>query len=164
VDDLISYPYFSSSAFPGPVLTITLCKASAFRIIIGDIEQAVQSALEALRLTRLRSSLQSTRQRTDAIQHIAAAAALSGEGEAAARLLGYVDAWYLTRGQIRWHTEQLTYEIAESNLRDLVEITRREKMLESGSRLDEDAAVDLAYAVGKSIVSTTARGGIPPFE
>jgi hypothetical protein len=37
-------------------------------------------------------------------------------------------------------------------------------MLESGSRLDEDAAVDLAYAVGKSIVSTTARGGIPPFE
>lgn len=82
-----------------------------------------------------------------ALQHAAALAALDGDIDRAAKLLGYVNAWLLREGMAREATEAYTCDL-------LLEVLERQRTAEelarlydAGSRMSYDDAVALSGAV-----------------
>ena len=82
-----------------------------------------------------------------AIQHLATVAALRGETLRAARLVGFVDAWYRSEGREREQTERRTYEILMAALRERLTDSEIDAAAVEGSKLTEGQAIDEALAI-----------------
>ena len=120
-----------------------LMNGAAYRIALGDIPGARNNAREALRNAhgvRLLSAAIAT-------QHLATVATLSGDARRGAQLRGYVDASYRSIGYQREPTEQCTYDILMTALREELSDAEIESLAAEGAQLSEDQAVAVALTV-----------------
>jgi tetratricopeptide (TPR) repeat protein len=94
---------------------VALLNAAAYRIVLGELREAYEAAVQVLDLTR-RVGVSSWK--ALAVQHLATIATLEGDARRAASLAGYVDACLAKEGVAREPTEQRTFEILTSSLQD----------------------------------------------
>jgi predicted ATPase/transcriptional regulator with XRE-family HTH domain/Tfp pilus assembly protein PilF len=120
-----------------------LANLTAYRLARGDMEGARANGREALLLSREAPPLEIT----IAIQHLATVAARSGDAASAARLCGYVDAWYRNEGCQRELTEQRSYELLRAALHEKLGDGELAVFTEQGARFSEEQAVAKALAV-----------------
>lgn len=120
-----------------------LVNGAAYRIALGDVPGARSVARDALRLAR---GVQLSHA-TVAIQHLATVAALSAEARRGARLRGYVDMSIRSDGYEREPTEQRTYDILMTALREKLSDAEIESLAAEGAQLSEDQAVAEALTV-----------------
>jgi hypothetical protein len=117
---------------------------AAYRIALGDLTGARDSAREGLRMAR-----QARVEPVIAItlQHFALLAGLSGDARAGAQLLGYVDAQYTTLGMQREPTEQWSYDKLVATLRETLGADEIAQLAAEGAAWSEDQAVEEALKV-----------------
>lgn len=115
--------------------------AAAYHLVLRETDEAKGEARAALTLARL---TQHDLFRNYAIQHLATVAVLERDVDRAARLRGYVDAWYRARGYGRELTEQRTYDILMAELCARSTDERLAELAEAGALLSDDAAAALA--------------------
>jgi tetratricopeptide (TPR) repeat protein len=129
-------------------MAVSRANAAAYRLMLGEIDEARLAALDGLELAR-RGRLAPPNLPT-ATQHLATVAALLGDAGRAARLRGYVDAWYAATGDIRFPTEQRTYELLVAALKERLSETEMQRLSAEGASLDEEEAVAMALAIGQT--------------
>ena len=122
---------------------IALQNGAAYRLALGDIAGARAAAADALQLARGAA----TQHIMINIQHLATVAARTGQPHRAARLRGYVDAWYRSEGYERESTEQHVDGILTTALSAQLSESEIEALAAEGARLSEDQAVAEALAV-----------------
>jgi hypothetical protein len=81
------------------------------------------------------------------IEHLALIAALSGEAEGAARLLGYGVAFYATGTATREFTEVATYDRLVQELERALPSERVSELMAEGAALTDEHAADAAMRV-----------------
>jgi predicted ATPase/class 3 adenylate cyclase/Tfp pilus assembly protein PilF len=119
---------------------------AAYRIALGDLGAARDSAREGLRRAR---QVRHERGIAIALQHLALLAALGGDLESGAQLLGYVDAQYAALGLQREPTEQWGYDKLMTALRETLSADEIAQFAAHGAAWSEDQAVDEALKVDK---------------
>ena len=127
----------------GPIRLTAWSNSAAYKIALGDIAGARIDARETLRLARGAVWISTT----SALQHLATAAALSGDPRRAARLRGYVDASCCSAGYERGPADAHSYEILTNALREKLNDAEIEALAAEGAQLSEDQAVAEALAV-----------------
>jgi predicted ATPase/class 3 adenylate cyclase len=117
--------------------------AAAYRIALGEIDEAEQEARASLVLCE---HLQSAQMTAVAIEHLAIVAAERGELRHAARLSGYIDAWYGRESLEREWTEQQGYERLMTALRANLPEEELRRYTTEGMTLSEEDAIAEAIA------------------
>lgn len=117
---------------------------AGYQLALGDFGAAQATARDGLALAR---RMQEGIVISQAIQHLAALKALSGDSHRAARLLGYVDAWYASQGCERELTEQKTHQTLTGSLREQLDEAEIAVLASQGAELTEDQAADEAQAL-----------------
>jgi predicted ATPase len=117
---------------------------AAYRLALGDLAGARESAREGLRVAR--------QARVElfiaiALQHLALLAGLGGDGRRAAALLGYVDTRFTELGYKREHTEQWGYDKLLVVLRENPREDELAPLLAEGATWSEDRAIEEASQV-----------------
>ncbi len=117
---------------------------AAYRLALGDLAGARESAREGLRVAR--------QGRVElfiaiALQHLAVLAGLSGDGPRTAQLLGYVDTRYTELGMKRAFTEQWGYDKLLVALRENLNEDEIAQLSAEGATWSEDRAVEEALQV-----------------
>jgi tetratricopeptide (TPR) repeat protein len=130
---------------------ITRSNASGYLLLLGRIDDAAAAARDALVLSQRAQNAQFV---TIGIQHLATIAALRGDVQRAARLAGYVDAWYSAQGYARESTEQRTYDMLARALRPRLSEGEIARLEEHGAVLPEDAAAAEALTIAESLLTT----------
>jgi predicted ATPase/class 3 adenylate cyclase len=120
-----------------------LMNSAAYQIALDDVAGARIDALDALRIARGVSWLDTA----IAVQHLATIAARSGDPRRGALLRGYVDAAYRSGGYEREWTESRTHEILMTALREKLTDAEIETLAAEGAQMSEDQAVAEALAV-----------------
>jgi predicted ATPase len=117
---------------------------AAYRIALGDLSGARESAREGLRLGRQArfEPLIAT-----ALQHLAVLAGLGGDARRAALLRGYVDSQLAALGVQRQPTEQHGYDQLMTALRDALSEDEIATLAAEGAAWSEDRAVEEALKV-----------------
>ncbi|MDB5362972.1 MAG: putative ATPase [Rhodospirillales bacterium] len=121
-----------------------LANLAAYLLAMDDPIEARAAAREAL----IRA--QETQSRflvVISIEHLAVAGAILGEGETAARLLGFGDAHYEREGIAREPTERIGYEKARGLLLDRLGANRIQGAFAQGKSLTEENAIEEAFKV-----------------
>ncbi len=130
----------------GPVadrlVVSALQNGAAYRIALGDTAGARIAARTALRHARGVFALNVA----VSMQHLATVAISGGDVRRGGRLLGYVDAWFVSEGYERESTEQRAYELLLTELRKQLGADEIEALAADGAQLSEDQAV--AEALG----------------
>jgi tetratricopeptide (TPR) repeat protein len=124
-----------------PRLAVSYLNITAYRIALGDLDGARESAREGLRWAR---QAQHALGVATALQHIALLLALRGEVNDAARLMGYVNAQYRELGFEREATEKWGYEKLMAALRAQLSEAEIEKVAAERAAWSEDQAVEAA--------------------
>lgn len=114
-----------------------LVNAAAYRLTLHDLDGARANARDALLLSHWASPFEVAA----AIQHLATVAALKGDDHRAARLRGYVDAWYRGEGLQRDMTELRTYDMLAEALAQRLNNDEMAALSDQGSRLSEPQAI-----------------------
>jgi predicted ATPase len=114
-----------------------LVNAAAYRLTLRDLDGARANARDALLLSRWASAFEVAA----AIQRLATVAALKGDPRRAARLRGYVDAWYRGEGLQRDMTELRTYDMLAEALGQRLNDDEMAALDDQGSRLSEPQAI-----------------------
>jgi hypothetical protein len=115
--------------------------SAAYRIALGDLTAASDSARKGLRVARqARDELLIAY----ALQHLALLAAFGGDAWRGAQLLGYVDAQYTALGMQREPTEQWGHDKLMAALREQLSEAEIEKLAAQGAAWSEDQAVEEA--------------------
>jgi len=122
---------------------IALTNSAAYRIALGDLEGAHQTAQKALALARKVQPLNAA----IAVQHLATVAALNGDARKGARLRGYVDARYRDEGCERGLTERRTYEMLTECLQARLSESEIATLAAEGAALSEEQAASEALTV-----------------
>ncbi|MGB6601841.1 MAG: tetratricopeptide repeat protein [Candidatus Cybelea sp.] len=117
---------------------------AAYRIALGDLTEAHASLQQGLRLAQ---QGQEKLQLAVAIQHLALLAALGGDAQLAARLLGYVDVGYDQLGMKREPTEQWGYDKLLTALRKTLSDDEIKRFAAEGAAWSEDQAVEKALKI-----------------
>ena len=117
---------------------------AAYRIALGDMKGARESAREGLRWAQ---QAQHALNVATALQHIALLLALRGKVKDAARLVGYVNTQYRELGFEREVTEKWGYEKLMAVLREHLSEAEIEKLAAEGATWFEDQAVEEALKV-----------------
>jgi len=125
-------------------LTINHNNLAAYRVALGDVDGARESARQGLRFAR---EMQSSWLAALGVQHLGLIAAMAGQASHAARLLGYVDAKFKAVGYQRAHTEQWGYDKLMAALRKKLSDAEIEKLAAEGAAWSEDQAVEEALKV-----------------
>jgi tetratricopeptide (TPR) repeat protein len=123
--------------------TVMVChlNSASYLITLGRTTEAYERARAALEIAlRLKRALISA----IAIGHLGQIAARFGDYERAARLIGFVDAAYQSRGIVREHTEAAGYNAAMDSIAGGLSEERRDALFAEGAKLSQDAAVKLA--------------------
>jgi predicted ATPase/class 3 adenylate cyclase len=118
--------------------------SAVYRIALGDLSGARESAHEGLRFAR---QVQQEMRVAIALQHLALLAGLGSDARRAAQLLGYVDARYERVGTKRESTEQWGYDKLVAALRKAWSNDEIAKLVAEGACWSEDQAVEKALAV-----------------
>ncbi len=117
---------------------------AAYRIALGDLTGARDSAREGVRVARqARHELLTA----EALQHLALLSALGGDLRRGAQLLGYVDAQYVALGMQREPTEQWGYEKLMTELSKTLTAVEIEQLTANSAAWTENQAVEEALAV-----------------
>jgi len=120
------------------------CNSAAYRVALGDLAGARESAREGLRLARQeRSELQVA----FTLQHLALLCALGGDARLGAQLLGYVDAQFTALSMQREPTEQWGYDKLMATLRETLNADEIAQLAAEGAAWSEDRAVEEALKV-----------------
>ncbi len=114
---------------------------AGYRIAIGDLAGAIQSAREALRFAR---EAQSALYTAIALQHLALAFALSGDVRPSARMFGFVNARFKVLGYQREYTEQWSYDQLVAKLCEHLSSDEIANLATEGAAWSEDEAVEEA--------------------
>ncbi len=122
-------------------LAVVHNNSSAYRIALGDVDGAHETARAGLRWAR---QAQDAFNVAVALQHIALLLALRREVRSAAHLIGYVNAQYMDLGNTREYTERWSYEKLMAALREHLSETEIEKLAAEGAAWSEDQAVEEA--------------------
>jgi predicted ATPase len=118
--------------------------SAAYRIALGDLTGARDSAREGLRVARqARIEFDSA----VALQHLAVLAGLRGDARRGAQLLGYVDAQYAALGLQREPTEQWGHDKLMAALRAALSADEIATLGAEGAAWSEDQAVQEALKV-----------------
>jgi predicted ATPase/class 3 adenylate cyclase len=124
-------------------LVIALTNTAGYRLALGDLTGARESAREVLSLGR--------RFQIDmipyAIEHLAAIAARQGDVDRAARLLGFVEACYRSMHVERGATERGSFEIILHELGSKLTALQIATLQAEGERYSENAAVAEALLI-----------------
>ena len=129
---------------PSANVAIWRNNSAAYRIALGDLTGARESAHEGLRLAR---QVQQEMRVAIALQHLALLAGLGGDARRAAQLLGYVDARYEQVGTKRESTERWGYDRLLTALRDALSDDEIKNLTAEGAQLSENQAVAEAMAM-----------------
>jgi predicted ATPase/class 3 adenylate cyclase len=125
------------------LVAIVYANIAVYRIALGQLEQARAEACEAIRWSRETQYSYCT---AIAIQHLALLASLSGERRRAARLTGYVDAFYQKLGSRREPTEEWGYKKLIASLGEEIASDELAALMADGAGWTEDQAADEAIA------------------
>jgi tetratricopeptide (TPR) repeat protein len=120
---------------------------AAYSIAVGDLKQARMSAQQALRCAQPDQNAWNI---AVALQHFALLAALDGETERAARLLGYVDAQYRDLALQREATEKWGYQKLMITLREKAADAALQGLTAEGAMWAEERAIHEALAFSHS--------------
>jgi tetratricopeptide (TPR) repeat protein len=112
---------------------------AAYRLTLGDLAGARESAREGLRVAR--------QARVElfiaiALQHLALLAGLGGDGRRAAQSLGYVNARFTELGYKRAFTEQCCYDKLLVALRETLHEDELAPLLAEGATWSEERVVE----------------------
>ena len=116
--------------------SISLTNVAACSLALGDVDGARQAAHDALELAQGAYPWGSI----VAVQHLATVAALRGEAQPAARLRGYVDAWYRAKGCEPDVAEARGYETLMVALRERLSESQIDGLSAEGAMLSEEQA------------------------
>jgi len=122
-------------------LAIYCSNSAAYRIALGDIDEAHTSARKGLSLAR---QAQAASLIAIALQHFALIMALQGQLQSAARLLGYADVRLKELGVTREPTEKWGYDKLIAALHEGLGEAEIEKLAAEGAGWSEDQAVEEA--------------------
>jgi tetratricopeptide (TPR) repeat protein len=127
-----------------PDIAIDHINIAAYRIALGDLTGARESAGEGLRVAR-----QARHEALIAIalQHLAVLAALGGRARRGAQLLGYVHAQLAALGLQREPTEQWLFDKLMAVLRETLSEDEIATLAAEGAAWSEDQAVEEALKV-----------------
>ncbi len=117
---------------------------ATYRTALGDLSGARESVGEGLREAR---RAQEELSLAFALQHLALLAALGGDAQRAAQLLGYVDAQCDRLGTKRGATDQWVYGKLLATLRDTLSEGEIDKFAAEGAAWSEDQAIEEALKV-----------------
>ena len=123
---------------------------AAYAIAADAFDEAREAVAEALAQLRGVGSLYLI----IALEHRAVLAALTGNFEPAARLLGYTDGSYATLGLVREGTEKAGFERAHELLRERLGSEVLARAMRAGAQMSEGEA--LAYAFGDELAAGPA--------
>jgi predicted ATPase len=118
--------------------------SAAYRIALGDLTGARESAREGLRVARQARAEPGI---AVALQHLALLAGLGGDARRGAQLLGYVDAQYTALGMQRETTEQSGYDKLMAALRETLSADEIAALGAEGAAWSEEQAVEEALKV-----------------
>jgi tetratricopeptide (TPR) repeat protein len=125
-------------------LTISHTNSAAYRIALGDLSAARDSARGGLRVAReARNELYIA----IALQHLALLSALGGDARRSAQLLGYVEAQYSQLGYAGGTTEQWGYDKLVIELHETLSSDEIVQFAADGAVWSEDQAVEEALKV-----------------
>jgi predicted ATPase len=119
-------------------LTIDLNNSTAYRIALGELDEARESVQQALRLAQAEQNSWNT---SVALQHLALLAALRGNVRLGAMLVGYVNKQFDDLGLQRETTEQWGYERLTAALRERLGDMDMRTLGQQGAAWSEDEAV-----------------------
>jgi predicted ATPase len=119
-----------------------LSELAAVRLVLGEVDAARSAARDALEVARSEQLASAWR----AIQHLATVAALQGDAQTAARLMGFVDAWCEREGGFRGYYERASYDVLTTALRDQLSHAAIAKLAAEGAHLDYERAIEEALA------------------
>ena len=119
-------------------IAVLSSNSAVYCVALGDLATARDFAGDGLRFARQAELGLYT---AIALQHLALLAALSGHGQHAARLLGYVDAKYAELGYEREGTEQWGYDKLIAALGESLSHKDNASFAAQGARWSEDQAV-----------------------
>lgn len=122
-------------------IAVDLSNAAAYLIALGRYDEARANAREALALA---SGDKNALWVAFAMQHLAAIAALQGDGARAARLLGFIDARLAELEHQREHTEAQEHQRIITALRSTFDNGAFEGLLAEGRSWNEDRAIEEA--------------------
>jgi predicted ATPase len=119
------------------------CDLAAVRLMLGELDSASRAAREALGLARFEELTVASR----AVLHLAAVATLRGNSHDAARLAGFVDAWFERQSRFRGYYERASYDILVASLRTQLSNDAIASLAAEGAGLDFDRAADRALSL-----------------
>jgi hypothetical protein len=122
-------------------LTIDLNNSSAYHIALDELDEARESAQEALRSAQVEQNSWNT---SVALQHVALLTALRGNAHLGAHLVGYVNRRLMELGVQREATEEWGYEKLVSVLREQIDEAEIKSLEQQGAAWSEDQAVQEA--------------------
>jgi non-specific serine/threonine protein kinase len=125
-------------------IAIGYVNSAAYRIALGDLTGARDSAREGLRVARQGRAEQ---QIAVALQHLAVLAGLGGDARLGAQLLGCVDGQFSELGMQREPTERSGYEKLITTLRETLSADEIAQLGAEGATWSEDRAVEEALKV-----------------
>ena len=123
---------------------LVLSNLAAYALAANDLQDARERLGEALALGR------SSRWIVTILEHHALLAALGGDCERAALLMGFTDARYRERGELRQQNEQRAHERLAGLLAQFYEISELDRLTSAGGRLSEEEVLDAAAAISQA--------------
>jgi Flp pilus assembly protein TadD len=138
-------------------LVLVIANLAAYALAANDLEDARTWLREALEMR-----IGSGRWLINVLDHHALLAALQGDHERAAALLGFTDAHYRARGEVRQRTESRGHERVTGVLAEVYEPAELERATSAGASLSVEQAVVIAATISKATSlagGTTAEGG-----
>jgi tetratricopeptide (TPR) repeat protein len=136
-------------------LVLLLANLAAYAIAENDLDQAREHLREALQIVRRSGSGSGIA----VLEHHAHLAALLGDRERAVVLVGYTDAHYVARGEIRQRTERWGHERLMALLAETYAADERERRMREGARLTPEQAITWAAAIHEP---TNDSAAMPP--
>ncbi len=136
-------------------LVLLLANLAAYAIAENDLEGAREHLREALQIVRRSGSGSGIA----VLEHHAHLAALLGDRERAVVLVGYTDAHYVARGEIRQRTERWGHARLMALLAETYAEEERERRMSEGARLTPEQAITWAAAIHET---TSDSAAMPP--
>jgi predicted ATPase/DNA-binding winged helix-turn-helix (wHTH) protein len=119
-------------------LGVCLTNLAGVHVERGDLDGALVAAREGLPLCKEAGCAWNT------LDHLALRAALAGKVADGARLAGYIDSTFATKGQPRQPNEARARERLQTLVRDKLAPDELERLLAEGAKMNEDEACRLA--------------------
>jgi len=135
--------------------------SAAYRIALGDLTGARESAHESLRFAR---QVQNELTTLIALQHTALLAVLGGDAGRAAKLWGYVNGRYRQLGYQREGTEQWSCDALTAALHEAFDPDARADLEAEGAHWSENEAVEEALKFDNDTGSAASSRRIPQHQ